>query len=194
MVIGIIFGGTGAEELINLQAVKDIEAVFGHYNLTTRRFYLNAPSFKKRSFQGVNIFLVVDSNCKDKRNRRKIIQYIKKHKIPFIGQSESTISLARDKKKFNTLLSGRGIHTPASLIFDSKKLKSSVLEQCTTFTKKIGYPIIIKDNFGSSSENIVLCENDEEFMEKYNTIAQKCKKILIEQYIGGVDGIIDEKV
>lgn len=39
MVIGIIFGGTGAEELTNLRAVKDFEAVAWHYKLVTRRFY-----------------------------------------------------------------------------------------------------------------------------------------------------------
>jgi D-alanine-D-alanine ligase len=185
MVIGIIFGGTGAEELANLRAVKDFEAVAKHYNLVTRRFYLNAADFNKCSFVGVDIFFVIDSNCKDKNKKKRIIRYIKENNIPFIGQSESTISLARDKKKFSILLQSNRIHVANSIILKNKKFTSLDFKKYHDFITKVGYPVVVKDNFGSSSENLALCKNAEEFFAKYDLIAKNCKQVLIEQYIGG---------
>jgi D-alanine-D-alanine ligase len=187
MVIGIIFGGTGAEELINLRAVKDFEAVARHYKLATRRFYLNAVDFNKYSLVGVDIFFVIDSNCKDKNNKKRIIKYIKENDVPLIGQSESTISLARDKKKFSGLLQSNKIHVANSIILKNKKLTSLDFKKYQNFIARVGYPIVVKDNFGSSSENLALCKNAEEFSAKYDLIAKNCKKVLIEQYIGGVE-------
>ena len=187
MVIGIIFGGIGAEELANLRAVKDFEAVARHYKLVTRRFYLNAASFNKYYFTGIDIFFVIDSNCKDKNNKKRILKYIKENNIPFVGQSELTISLARDKKKFNTLLENKKIQVANSIILKNKKLTLLDFKKYHDFIARVGYPIVVKDNFGSSSENLALCKNAEEFSSRYNFIAKNSKKVLIEQYIGGVE-------
>ena len=187
MVIGIIFGGTGAEEFDNLRAVKDFEAVARHYKLATRRFYLNAADFNECSFAGVDIFFVIDSNCKNKNNKKRIIKYIKENNVPFIGQSESTIALARDKRKFSTLLRSSKIKVANSIILENKKLTSLDFKKYYDFIAGVGYPIVVKDNFGSSSENLALCNNAEEFSEKYDLIAKNCKQVLIEQYIGGIE-------
>lgn len=186
MLIGLVYGGRGAEEFSNIKAVTGIEKILGRYRVRTRRVYLNSKEFGAHLLVGVDLFFVVDSNCKDYRRRNLLFTYVRKHKIALIVQNQKAFSIAKDKFLTNICLNKVGFNTPPSLLMTPRyKLSKEELRELKHFFTREGLPIVVKDNYGSSSQHLALCFNEEEFVRAFTSLSRYCKKILIEKYIAG---------
>ena len=170
MQIGIIYGGKGAEEFVNIIALRQIENVLDHYQINFVRIYLNDRNLKLNKLKEIDLFIVIDSNCKNLRKREEIFNYIKKRSIPIVKQNESAYYLARDKSRSNTLFRNNGLSTTKPIYINSQN---------------INFPIIVKDNFGSSSENLYYCKNKREAIFAIQSVKKYCRKVLIEEYLKG---------
>lgn len=64
---------------------------------------------------------------------------------------------------------------------------NSLIYKTMTIIKslKIKYPLIIKDNLGSSSENVFFCRNESDVKYNIPSIYNQNKEMLIEEYIAG---------
>ncbi len=190
MLIGIVYGGTGEEELYNLPVVKDIEEVFDSCKLSSRRIYLNKKSLPLSLLEGIDLFFIVDSFCKNISNRKLVFNYIKKNKIDYIGQNEKAFLIARDKYKTNKILNKNGILTPKSFLISNN---SDILSFKKSFSEKNGFclntkfPLIVKDNFGSSSQHLEVCFERKKLFHTIENLLKKCKKLIIEEYIDGME-------
>lgn len=186
MIIGIVYGGKGDEEIYNIKAVIDIENVFANYRINSRRIYLNDEKFTQNLFLGLDVIVVVDSNCRHYRRRRFLIDFAVKNKIDFIGQRQSAFTFARNKFLTSFILRKNDLLVPKSfLIGDPKNQKLSLIIDKKKSVLKNNYPVIIKDNFGSSSENLHLCLSEHGFKVSFGILKNRCNSILVEEYIGG---------
>ncbi|MBI2588137.1 ATP-grasp domain-containing protein [Candidatus Berkelbacteria bacterium] len=189
MLIGLVYGGQGAEEFTNLQATKDIERVLLHYSLKIQRIYLNNPKFKQRDIEKINLFLIIDSNSKNRSNREILFNRIKSHKIDYISQKQSALLLARNKFKSNNIFKRHGLNIPNAFLFSSAHglFKKELNKKLEDFITNNGFPLVLKDNFGSSSENLRICFSQKEFLDFLSYLSKICSKVLIERYIPGVE-------
>lgn len=189
MQIGLVYGGKGAEELSNSVAVYQIEKVLKKYDIITKRIYLNNKNLTINDIQKIDLFFVVDSNSVNPKIKLSIFNFIKQYNIPFVGQGQKTILLARDKYKSNNLFATLHILVPRSIVIDCNKSKSDKSFITSVFksikTLNLNYPLVLKDNFGSSSENVFYCRDEKDIALTSITINELCKQMLIEEYIEG---------
>lgn len=183
MIIGIVFGGKGIEKQSGLEACMDIEKVLHRFRIKSKRIYLNS---KKDPIDGnlkrVDVFFIVDSNCDDYSIRNLLLDFIKKSKSDFIGQKDKTFKLARNKFKSNRMFRQNSIRTPKSVLIDSIETLEKVKR---LFGNK--FPLIAKDNFGSSSENLEICFDDKDLKKKAKPLLKKCSQVIIEEFIEGIE-------
>lgn len=188
MLLGIIYGGKGAEELSNYIALHQIIHVLDKYSLSYKAIYLNRNDLSIADLLDIDIFFVIDSNCENKENRKLVFDYVINNNVPIIGQSQKAILLARNKYLSNKRFSKRKILVPKSFTVDCYYNKDIAAKTHNLIVKnKIIYPLIIKDNYGSSSENVFYCQNDSQLKLAITLINATCKKILVEEYIQGTE-------
>lgn len=188
MRIGIIYGGKGAEEFSNQQAVIEIERILTHYKVDSRRIYLNQKDLTTKDLKDVQMFFTIDSNCQDYNVRQKIYKYIKEESLPSIGQNQHAFKLARNKFKSNQLFTSSGLLTPKSFLFksdDFSTLESLLIKVNSTTKHLTKLPLVVKDNLGSSSENVFFCDNHRDLIESITCLYNQNLQILIEEYIIG---------
>lgn len=98
---------------------------------------------------------------------------------------------AGDKILTKTILKTQCIPVP-----DGKKI-FNVIDLLRT-AEKIGYPVVLKPQYGNHGKNIKLNLKDEkELLKAYSVIIKDCKDIIIEKYISGKNYrvlVIDKKV
>lgn len=189
MLIGLVYGGQGAEEFTDLQAVKDIERVLLYYSLRFQRIYLNNPEFRQQDIEKVNLFFVIDSNSKNYSNREILFNHIKSHRADYIAQKQNAFLLARDKFKSNNIFKRHGLNVPNSFLLSSVPglLNKESKKKLEDFVSNNGFPLVLKDNFGSSSENLRICFSQKEFLDFLPYLLRVCSKVLIERYIPGIE-------
>lgn len=188
MLLGIIYGGKGAEELSNSIALRQITHVLDKYSLSYKAIYLNRNDLSITNLLNIDIFFVIDSNCENKEDRKLVFDYIINNNIPIIGQSQKAILLARNKYLSNKRFSKRKILVPKSVTVNCDCNKDVVVKTFNLISKeRILYPLIIKDNYGSSSENVYYCQNDEQTKLAITLTNSSCKELLVEEYIQGTE-------
>ncbi|PJA88547.1 MAG: hypothetical protein CO139_02455 [Candidatus Moranbacteria bacterium CG_4_9_14_3_um_filter_36_9] len=183
-VVGLVFGGKGEEDLYNIRAVLDVEKVLGERNIASKRINLNNADFSKTKLSGVDLFFILDSNPIDYSRRNVLLSFIEENRVDFVGQDECAFLTARDKFKTNSILNKNKIKTPRSFLLD---LKNSKDDECVFLLEffENKFPLVVKDNFGSSSEGIGVCFNKEELRKIINLLSRKYSKLLVEEYIRG---------
>jgi len=181
MIIGIVFGGKGVEKQYGLEACRDIERVLHRFRIKSKRICLN-KNFTLKNLKEIDLFFIIDSNCEDYSKRRLLFNHISLSNTDFIGQKDKTFKLARNKFISNRIFRQNGISTPKSLLIDSqetfRKVKRSLGNK---------FPLIAKDNFGSSSENLEICFDEGEFTKKTESLLKKCSQVIIEEFIEGTE-------
>ena len=178
MIIGLVFGGKGIEIKNNLQTRKDIKRVLSRYKIKVIEVDLNS-NLESKEINTIDLFFILDSNPVDYKKRVVFFDYLINSGKQFIGQSEKPFLLARDKFRTNYLLSKKWITTPRS-----KLIKVNTQIDSLPFK----FPVVVKDNFGASSEFVEFCRNIHEVNKCLNSFFDKgVKSILIEEYISGIE-------
>lgn len=183
MIIGIVFGGKGVEKQCGLEACQDIEYVLDRFYIKSKRICLNRKEdLIDENLKRVDLFLIVDSNCDDYSRRDILFNFISKNQSEFIGQKDKTFKLARNKFISNRMFRQNGIRTPKSILIDSTE---TLKKNKQPFGNK--FPLIVKDNFGSSSENIEICFEERDFIKKTELLLKKCSQVIVEEFIKGIE-------
>ncbi len=185
MQVGLIYGGQGAEELSNLATIKSIETVLKRFGIKFLRVYLNRKISLPKILNN-DLFFVVDSNSKDFNYREKIFKFIRNARKKIIGQTNSVFLRSQNKQACIRLFRRAGINVAASIVVPSEDVPSLKTRlTINRFVSKIGFPLIVKDNFGSSSQNLFYCQNALDLNDKLIHLSSRCREILIEEYIKG---------
>jgi len=152
--------------------------------LTSDPEELNHFLLKQLKSHGKNIFVFNIAEYLDETTKSGFIPaLLDEIKIPYLGSSSQTISLAMDKAKTKTLLTNQGIPTPQFFIAD--KSGNDYISQA----EKIGYPLFVKPlneggHIGIGDHSIVndgvqLHTEIKSIIHKYDEPA------LVEKFIGG---------
>jgi carbamoyl-phosphate synthase large subunit len=88
---------------------------------------------------------------------------IDKAGVPILGTSSKSIDTAENRHKFSTLLDELNIDQP-----QWKELTS--LEDAVAFTKKVGYPVLVRPSYVLSGAAMAVASNDEE-LRRYLQLA-----------------------
>lgn len=88
---------------------------------------------------------------------------IDKAGVPILGTSPKSIDTAENRHKFSTLLDELNIDQP-----QWKELTS--LEDAVAFTKKVGYPVLVRPSYVLSGAAMAVASNDEE-LQRYLQLA-----------------------
>ncbi|MCB9802784.1 hypothetical protein H6761_02060 [Candidatus Nomurabacteria bacterium] len=171
MRIGIIYGGLGIERKYNRDSLEQICSILQKHKID----YLIISLNKKINFRNIkkcNLFFVIDSNTNNVYRKIRLFKYIYDNSIDFIGQREEVLRILRDKHYTNQILNNNNILTTFSTL-------SNVMQ------RDLKYPIIIKDNYGSSSEDVYLVFNNNEKEIASDKILKHNKIPLFEEYVVG---------
>ena len=173
MKVGLIYGGIGVEEVHNKKTLKEIIDVLDNYKIKHQNIYLNS-TIKQRLLDSCDLFLVIDFNVLNYLQKFEIFKYIYDNNFDFIGQRDEICRILRDKHYTNFLLRSHGVSTPKSFISNINKK-----------SQKYSYPVIIKDNYGSSSSDVYICDDYADVKKKVKILLSKNKAPLCENYIEG---------
>ena len=173
MKVGLIYGGIGVEEVHNKKTLKEIIDVLDNYKIKHQNIYLNS-TIKQRLLDSCDLFLVIDFNVLNYLQKFEIFKYIYDNNFDFIGQRDEICRILRDKHYTNFLLRSHGVSTPKSFISNINKK-----------SQKYSYPVIIKDNYGSSSSDVYICDDYTDVKKKIKILLSKNKIPLCENYIEG---------
>ena len=113
--------------------------------------------------------------------------------VTILGTSPRQIDKAEDRAKFSEFLDGLGINQP-------KWNRFANLEDAKEFSRKIGYPVLIRPSYVLSGSAMRVA-NDEDELEDYLQLAIKISKkhpVVISKFIGNakeveVDGVSDSQ-
>lgn len=173
MKVGLIYGGIDVEEVHNRKTLQEITNVLNSYKIKYQGVYLN-DKIRKKQLDSCDLFLVIDSNVSNYFQKFEIFKYIYDHGFDFIGQRDEVCRILRDKHYTNFLLHSRDVMMPNSFIGNSnKKLQID------------SYPVIVKDNYGSSSSDVYICDDYVDVKKKVKILLSKNKIPLFEDYIEG---------
>lgn len=172
MKIGLIYGGIGIEESYSKRTLEEIVRIFEFYELEYCAIYLNG-SIDWEIINSCDLFFVVDSNILDYFKKFSLFKYIYDNNFDFIGQRDEISRILRDKCYTNFLLRSNGIDAPRSFISNDKKVLVN------------DYPVIVKDNYGSSSKDVYICDDYNDVKTRIKTILTKGRIPLCENYIEG---------
>ena len=179
--VGLIFCSNSDESSSNSKAIKEITMICMRYNIGCLPINLDSINFEQ-GLKRIRAAIILDSNCKIKNDRKKFYKLLKKLSIEYIGQSYVNFLLLRDKYKTNNILSERGMKVPKSILLTRRHLDGSPHD---FFSQN--HRVVVKDNFGSSSKNVEYADSFDKLKETMRSISLATDKILIEQYIGGIE-------
>jgi D-alanine-D-alanine ligase len=182
--VGLVFGGNDVENISNRQAVKDIRRVLERYSIGILEFNLN-HGVKPSHIGKVGTFFVIDSNISDYNARDEFFESVTQKGIPCIGQNRRAFMVARNKDATSAALLKKGLSVSPRLFLKSKG--SAELIELRQFVKRHGFPVVIKDNFGSSSENVLVAMSMAEVESALQHVMSDCGQALIEAYAKGVE-------
>ncbi|MFA4132892.1 MULTISPECIES: D-alanine--D-alanine ligase [unclassified Brevibacillus] len=109
--------------------------------------------------------------------------------IPYTGSGVLASSLCMNKQLSKMLLKTAGIQTPAGLYWKDVYDPQAV--------EQLGYPVIVKPNFGGSSIGVQLVQNEKELLSAVQEAIYLDQGILIEPYLKGTEltcAILDGEV
>lgn len=186
--MGVVYGGKGAENKDNLRSIRDIERVVRHYGLAHEGFDLNGRLERKR-LEKADALLVVDSNCRSAVVRRGFFSAVGRlFGEDCVGQSPEAFAAARDKRETNGRLAETGLAVPENLFVKAETLDSREIRlRLADFLRRHGECAVVKDNFGSSSENVVLATGVPAVRQAVADVVAKCGQALVEQFVAGTE-------
>lgn len=178
--VGLVFGGTGAETGINIQAAKDVSRVLEHYGVQTILVDINKQDVNEQ-VADCDLCVGIEKTAKSLELIDAFNTALKKHGVEYIGQSDATRMLLRDKFEFSERLCVAGVSVPRGLRFLPNKLPNSI----NTAIKELSRPLIIKPNNGSLSEGVVYAEDDNCIRKAFEQASKKGNDFLVQEYVSG---------
>ncbi len=183
--VGLVTGGNGAETAPDRQAVSDISRVLAHYQLGIRVFDLNIAD--PADLPGTDMLLVINSHCADRKRRERFFAAAERLGIPRIGQSDDAYRLARDKRATSARLIDAGIPAPPNVFVAADAAPQDIDIEIRRFLAYHGPTVVVKDNLGSSSANVVVATGTTETLKHVAEIRAACGDTIVEAYVPGTE-------
>jgi D-alanine-D-alanine ligase-like ATP-grasp enzyme len=115
-----------------------------------------------------------------------------------LGASE----IAKDKDYANFFMKDMGYSTIEGKAFCSPKWAKAIgskdtIESAYNYTKKLGFPVIVKPNSGSQGTDVSLVHTEKEFIRAIKRVYQSDRMALVQKYVKGRDYrivVLDKKI
>jgi D-alanine-D-alanine ligase len=180
--IALILGGISNEREISLKTGKQIEE-----NLDLSKYEVNIYDTKtqlKELFDDcldnkIDLcFLALHGKGGEDGTIQGMLDLLN---VPYTGSSTMSSAVTMDKAMSKQALRSLKIPLAKELVFKKGEWNSELVE------KEIGFPCVIKPNISGSSVGITIANSKEEFMTGMVEALKHDNKVLVEEYIDGLE-------
>ena len=182
MFVGIITGGNSKERPMTLKAAQDVQSILREAGIQTEIFELdNGRSLQEILSARIDLAFIIDSTFPlEPENVGLTVRFaLIEAGIPYLGPSEQSFQLARDKSACRTLFLKNGIRIPKGFTISTAKPQTDLAG--------LSFPLILKPNTGASSIGIEVADNWQDFQTAFLRLRMLVDSIVVEEFLHGTE-------
>lgn len=174
--IGILMGGLSSEREISLKTGQAIYDELKKHKFNVERVFINKRNLKWLFRKNYDLYInALHGTYGEDGVIQGILDFLGK---PYTGSGLLTSAIAMNKIKTKEILSFYKIKTPRWQVIENKKDINKI---------KINYPVVFKPEAEGSAVGVYIIKNKKDAYLKFNKVKKISKKILVEEYIKGIE-------